>query len=100
SVARISSGERPWSRASFSIATSARVRPLVCASWIASDSDLYTLPSAAAHAVEPPGPTHPVEAPNLVAQFFAGRFVALDHHERIAAALFSRQLERRDVDVV
>src|SRR5688572_31541285 len=45
-------------------------------------------------------PSHPPEPANLVSHALAGRLVALDHDERVAAALFPRQSQSRDVDLV
>src|SRR5438270_13673799 len=50
------------------------------------------------HLVEAIGPAHPGERANVIDDGFVGRLVELDHHEGVAAALFSRQSQRGDVD--
>src|SRR5688500_1371701 len=97
STARISATGRPPSLDSTSSASDASDIPRASASRIASRSERYTL---CAHFVEAVRPSHPGEGANIVRGFIVGHLVELDHHERIAAALYSRQLERRDIEAI
>ena len=53
-----------------------------------------------AHLIEPVRPAHPGQSANVVPRLLIRRLVELDHHERIASALFSRETQRRDVETV
>src|SRR4051812_9877003 len=55
----------------------------------------YTL---RAHLIETICPAHPWQRTNAVARLLVGRFIELDHHEGVAAALFSREPQRGDVE--